>query len=81
MEEINLALQLVLKSKGDYRATHIYFYGKSNKNFPWELQIWKPEDYENNYDSHEKHKQEYKKSAKIHKDEFICVKWLITLWQ
>jgi hypothetical protein len=54
-------------SKGEYKATHVYFYGDNNKNFPWELQIWLPEDYEKNYDSHEKHKQEYIKSAKIHK--------------
>jgi hypothetical protein len=54
-------------SKGEYIATHLYFYGDSNKNFPWELQIWLPEDYQNNYDSHAKHKQEYIKSANIHK--------------
>ncbi|KIL71968.1 hypothetical protein [Pseudobacillus badius] len=54
-------------SKGDYKATHVYFYGGSNKNFPWELQIWLPEDYMGNYESHAKHKQEYIKSAKIHK--------------
>lgn len=53
-------------SKGEYKATHVYFYGDNNKNLPWELQIWLPEDYQNNYDSHEKHKQEYIKSAKIH---------------
>ncbi|MDY7044439.1 hypothetical protein RVS70_09500 [Virgibacillus sp. M23] len=57
-------------SKGEYRATHVYFYGDSNKNFPWELQIWLPEDFKTNYESHEEHKQEYKKSAKIHKEAF-----------
>lgn len=55
-------------SKGEYRATHIYFYGDSNKNFPWELQIWLPQDYDTNYESHEKHKQDYKDSAGIHKN-------------
>ncbi|MFP3509836.1 hypothetical protein SB775_09260 [Peribacillus sp. SIMBA_075] len=57
-------------SKGEYIATHIYFYGDNNKNFPWELQVWLPEDFENNYESHAKHKQEYIKSAKIHKQAF-----------
>lgn len=57
-------------SKGEYRATHIYFYGAGNKNFPWELQIWLPEDHKNNYESHAEHKQEYTKSAKIHKESF-----------
>lgn len=54
-------------SKGEYKATHIYFYGDNNKSFPWELQIWLPEDYKSNYDSHARHKQEYIKSAMIHK--------------
>jgi hypothetical protein len=57
-------------SKGEYSATHVYFYGDSNKNFPWELQIWLPEDFDTNYESHAAHKQEYIKSAKIHKQAF-----------
>lgn len=56
-------------SKGEYNATHVYFYG-NNRSFPWELQIWLPEDFQTNYDSHEKHKQEYIKSASIHKQAF-----------
>ncbi|MCM3024619.1 hypothetical protein [Heyndrickxia ginsengihumi] len=57
-------------SKGEYKATHVYFYGEKNTYFPWELQIWLPEDFEQNYDSHERHKQEYIKSATIHKHAF-----------
>jgi hypothetical protein len=57
-------------SKGEYKATHVYFYGAGNMNFPWELQIWLPEDHANNYESHNKHKQGYKESAKIHKESF-----------
>jgi Region found in RelA / SpoT proteins len=60
-------IRYINSSKGDYRATHVYFYGESNKNFPWELQIWLPEDYQRNEKSHSLHKQEYKKSAQIHK--------------
>lgn len=55
-------------SKGKYVATHVYFHGGTNLYFPWELQIWRPENYETNYSSHAAHKQEYIKSAKIHKD-------------
>lgn len=60
-------IKYINSSKGNYNATHVYFLGESNKNFPWELQIWLPNDYHNNYESHAKHKQEYLKSAKIHK--------------
>lgn len=42
-------------SKGDYNATHLYFYG-NNKYFPWELQIWKTEDVERNELAHKEHK-------------------------
>lgn len=63
-------IKYINASKGNYKATHIYFYGANNKIFPWELQIWLPEDHESNYESHEKHKQEYKKSAEVHKDGF-----------
>ncbi len=63
-------IKYIDSSKGEYKATHIYFYGNNNKFYPWELQIWLPEDFQTNYDSHEKHKQEYIKSASIHKDAF-----------
>jgi hypothetical protein len=55
-------------SKGEYKATHIYFYGENNKNFPWELQIWLPDHYDSNYKSHAEHKQDYISSARIHKE-------------
>ncbi|CAM3813315.1 MULTISPECIES: nucleotidyltransferase family protein [Paenibacillus] len=42
-------------SKGDYKATHLYFYGE-NKYFPWELQIWNPLNSEQNELSHKEHK-------------------------
>lgn len=42
-------------SKGNYRATHIYFYG-DNKYFPWEMQLWNPKDEETNELSHKDHK-------------------------
>ncbi|WP_225434144.1 hypothetical protein [Peribacillus tepidiphilus] len=54
-------------SKGDYKATHLYFYGESNKFYPWELQIWNPLDASTNEQSHALHKQEYKKWAEIYK--------------
>ena len=55
-------------SKGDYKATHVYFFGESNKYFPWELQIWRKCDSLNNDHSHSLHKQEYTEWAKIYKD-------------
>lgn len=64
-------IRYINSSKGEYRATHMYFYGESNRYFPWELQIWLPEDFKLNYISHAAHKQEYIKSAKIHKEAFI----------
>lgn len=45
-------------SKGDYKATHIYF-KKDNKAFPWELQIWNECDRESNFKSHKNYKQDY----------------------
>lgn len=57
-------------SKGNYRATHVYFYGESNKNFPWELQIWHPDDFESNDESHKHHKQEYVDWASDYKNSF-----------
>lgn len=54
-------------SKLDYKATHIYFYGESNKYFPWELQIWCSEHVISNDESHKVHKQAYTKWARIYK--------------
>ncbi len=55
-------------SKQEYKATHVYFEGSENKFFPWELQIWNPNDVEKNMISHEKHKQEYISWAKHYKE-------------
>lgn len=48
-------------SKGKYKATHAYFSNGNNKYFPWELQIWNPNDTESNICSHSVHKQGYTK--------------------
>lgn len=48
-------------SKNDYKATHAYFSNGNNNYFPWELQIWNPEDTESNFCSHSVHKQGYTK--------------------
>lgn len=45
-------------SKGDYKATHIYF-KEGNLAFQWELQIWNACDARNNLVSHKKYKQGY----------------------
>ena len=50
-------------SKGNYKATHIYF-KKDNYSFQWELQIWNKENEKSNIISHEKYKQEYTKWEK-----------------
>ncbi|SCV43802.1 hypothetical protein BQ1740_3720 [Bacillus subtilis] len=55
-------------SKGDYKAFHFYFYGESNRFFPWELQIWRNSDKVTNNRSHQLHKQEYKNWASIYKN-------------
>lgn len=55
-------------SKGEYKAFHCYFYGESNKFFPWELQIWETKDVVTNHRSHELHKQEYTNWASIYKN-------------
>ena len=51
-------LKCIDSSKDDYIATHIYF-KTDNFSFPWELQIWRTEDRENNLKSHKQYKQEY----------------------
>lgn len=66
--EKSYKIKYINSSKGEYKATHLYFFGSSNKIFPWELQVWLPEDFTKNDESHAKHKQEYKNSAIIHKD-------------
>ncbi|OOR20907.1 MULTISPECIES: nucleotidyltransferase family protein [Bacillus cereus group] len=55
-------------SKNNYKATHIYFYGESNRYFPWELQVWNANDLSSNVISHSLHKQEYTKWADIYKN-------------
>ena len=51
-------IKCIDSSKGIYKATHIYF-RKTNYDFPWELQIWRKEDENNNINSHKIYKQEY----------------------
>lgn len=51
-------LKCIDSSKDGYIATHIYF-KTDNFSFPWELQIWRTEDRENNLKSHKQYKQEY----------------------
>lgn len=53
--------------KGSYNATHLYFKNGNNKFFPWELQIWNPNDSEENIKSHQLHKQGYAKWPEIYK--------------
>lgn len=48
-------------SKNDYKAIHVYFTSQNNHLFPWELQIWRACDYDNNIKSHEIYKREYTK--------------------
>lgn len=45
-------------SKGDYRATHIYF-TRNNYSFQWELQVWNRENEKSNLISHQQYKQDY----------------------
>lgn len=45
-------------SKGEYKATHIYF-RRDNLSFPWELQIWNKVDVDENFKSHKRYKQDY----------------------
>lgn len=47
-------------SKGEYKATHIYF-KENNYTFHWELQIWNKKDEKTNIESHKEYKQEYAK--------------------
>lgn len=69
---LDLTTQINIKkinsTKDNYNATHIYFYGDSNRFFPWELQIWNPIHVETNDFSHAQHKQEYTKWADIYKN-------------
>lgn len=53
-------LKCIDSSKADYIATHVYF-KTDNFSFPWELQIWRNEDREDNFKSHKQYKQEYVK--------------------
>lgn len=59
----NLKLQLtdnkvINSTKMAYKAVHVYF-SHGNQYFPWEFQIWKASDEENNYISHKEYKQDY----------------------
>ena len=56
-------LKCIDSSKGDYKATHIYF-KQSNFYFQWELQVWNESDEISNIISHEKYKQDYVKWEK-----------------
>ncbi|KJH55716.1 hypothetical protein UF14_17235 [Bacillus licheniformis] len=55
-------------SKGNYKAYHIYLYGESWEYFPWEIQVWRLSDREQNDLSHKQHKQEHRKWAAIYKN-------------
>lgn len=57
-------LKCIVAYRNEYKAVHIYFGDNDNKNFQWELQIWKKKDKKNNLDSHYKYKQEYTKWEK-----------------
>lgn len=46
--------------KDDYKAHHLNI-KYNNTSYPWEVQVWKKYDEENNYISHSKYKQEYTK--------------------
>lgn len=59
-------LKVIDSSKGEYKATHIYF-RDGNYNFQWELQIWNKCDEATNIESHRKYKQEYVKWEKSNK--------------
>lgn len=59
-------LKIIDSSKGEYKATHIYF-RDGNYNFQWELQIWNKSDETTNIESHRKYKQEYIKWEKGNK--------------
>lgn len=59
-------LKVIDSSKGEYKATHIYF-RDGNYNFQWELQIWNKCDEVTNIESHRKYKQEYVKWEKSNK--------------
>lgn len=51
-------LKCIDSSKGDYKATHIYF-NYNNNTFQWELQVWSKENETSNKTSHSKYKQSY----------------------
>lgn len=51
-------LKCINSSKGEYRATHLYF-KLDNFSFPWELQIWNQRNKETNFESHKQYKQGY----------------------
>lgn len=59
-------LKCLDSSKGEYKATHIYF-KQDNFNFEWELQVWNKIDEISNINSHEKYKQDYVKWEKENK--------------
>lgn len=60
-------------SKGDYKATHIYFRGEKNLYFPWELQIWDKNDEVQNEASHKEHKRDYTKWPGVYKESLESV--------
>lgn len=49
--------KLYLRTDGDYKGIHLYFKNGNNRFFPWELQIWDPEQSRLNELSHKEHKQ------------------------
>lgn len=67
-KDSQVKLKCINATKGDYKATHIYFIKQKdnlvegdNSAFQWELQIWLANDERNNIKSHGKYKQGYTK--------------------
>lgn len=50
---------IISTAYGESSFNNISLSGEDNYDFPWELQIWNPEDEQSNKKSHEKYKQGY----------------------
>lgn len=48
-----------LRDKDGYVGYHLYFKNGDNRYFPWELQLWRRTDMENNFKSHAEHKRNF----------------------
>lgn len=54
----NFPYKCIDASKNGYVAVHIYIEG-TNREFPWEFQIWNKKDSSQNYSAHKIYKQDY----------------------